>query len=61
MKVKVDQDACVGSGNCEATAPDVFEVKDGKAQVKVGTVPEGQEDKVKEAEDGCPSGAISTS
>ena len=61
MKVTVDQDVCVGSGNCEATAPDVFEVRDNKAHVKVDTVPEGQEDKVKEAEDGCPTGAISTS
>ena len=61
MKVTVDQDTCIGSGNCEATAPDVFEVKDGKSQVKVDTVPKGQEDKVKEAAEGCPTGAISTS
>ena len=61
MKVRVDQDACIGSGNCEATAPDVFEVKDGKSHVKGDTVPEGQEDRVKEAEEGCPTGAISTS
>lgn len=61
MKVTVDQEACVGSGLCEGTAPEVFEVKDGKAQVKVDTVPEDQEDNVKEAEQDCPSGAISTS
>ncbi len=61
MKAKVDQDACIGSGNCEATAPDVFEVKDGKSRVKVGTVPKEQEDKVEEAVKGCPAGAISAS
>jgi len=29
MKVKVDKDTCIGSGNCEATVSDVFEDKDG--------------------------------
>lgn len=61
MKATVDQDTCVGSGNCEATAPEVFEVKDGKSHVKKNPVPEDQEDKVREAESGCPTGAISTS
>jgi len=61
MKAKVDQDVCVGSGNCEATAPDVFQVKDGKSHVIVDTVPEDQEAKVREAVNGCPTGAISTS
>ena len=61
MKVSVDQDACVGSGNCEATSPDVFEVKGGKSHVKMGQVPKEQEDKVKTAVEECPSGAISLS
>jgi len=59
MQVQVNQDTCVGSGNCEMTAPAVFEVKDGKSQVLVETVPQDQEAKVKEAVDGCPVGAIS--
>jgi ferredoxin len=59
MNVRVDQDVCVGSGNCEATAPQVFKVKDGKSHVIVDTVPEDQEEKVREAVNGCPSGAIS--
>lgn len=61
MKVTVDQDTCIGAGNCEATAPDIFEVRDGKSHVKVGQVPEDQEEKVRKAVDGCPSGAISIS
>jgi ferredoxin len=61
MKVKVDQDTCIGSGNCEATAPAVFEVKNGKSQVKVDTVAPEQEERVKEAVDGCPVEAISIS
>lgn len=61
MKAKVDKDVCVGSGNCEATAPAVFELKDGKSHVKVDTVPKDQEDKVRDAVEGCPTGAISIS
>lgn len=61
MKVQVDKNICIGSGNCEMTAPDVFEVRDGKSHVLVDEVPADQEGKVREAVDGCPSGAISTS
>jgi ferredoxin len=61
MKVSVDQEVCIGSGNCQATAPDIFVVKDVKSHVKVGQVPEAQEDKVKKAMEECPSGAISIS
>lgn len=61
MKMSVDQKACVGSGNCEAMCPEVFEVRDGKSHVKVVTVPAHLEDKVQEAVDGCPVGAISAS
>jgi ferredoxin len=59
MKAKVDQDVCIGSGNCEATCPTIFKVVDGKSQVQVDTVPEKEESCVEEAVDGCPVGAIS--
>jgi ferredoxin len=59
MKVQVDQDTCVGAGGCEAAAPDIFQVKDGKAIVIVDNIPEDQETKVQEAVDSCPTGAIS--
>jgi len=36
-------------------------VRDGKSHVKVKTVPEDLEDKVREAVDGCPVQAISAS
>lgn len=61
MKVSVDQDTCIGSGNCETTCPEVFEVRDGKSHVKVDSVPENLEDKALEAVDGCPVQAISAS
>jgi ferredoxin len=37
----------------------VFELKDGKSQVKKSEVPGALEEKVKKAEKECPSGAIS--
>jgi len=59
MKAKVDKSVCIGSGNCEATCPDIFQVVDGKSEVQVGTVPKDQESCVQDAVAGCPVGAIS--
>jgi len=59
MKAKVDKDACIGSGNCEATCPKIFKVVDGKSTVQMDPVPEEEENCVREAVEGCPSGAIS--
>lgn len=53
----VDRNKCIGCGACAAVCDAVFELKDGKAQVK-----KGQEKSkipcVKEAAEGCPVGAI---
>jgi len=51
--VKVDEDKCIGCGACAATCPAGFEIKGGKAHVK------GKADCAKEAQTGCPVGAIS--
>lgn len=59
MKVKVDEDACIGASACEDTCPEVFEVVDGVSTVKVAEVPPELEDRVREAVDGCPVSAIS--
>jgi len=61
MKADVDEDMCIGSGKCEATCPDVFEVTNGKSHVKTNPVPEDQEECVREAIEGCPVSAISQS
>ena len=60
MKVNVDQDVCMGSGNCEATCPKVFNVVDGKSQVQADPVPSEEEACVGDAVRECPVGAIST-
>ena len=57
MKVEVNEDECIGCGWCENCCPEVFEV-DGISQVKVDTVADEHKDKVLEAVDGCPTGAI---
>jgi len=59
MKAKVDKDTCIGSGNCEATCPKIFKVVGGKSTVQMDTVPEEEEDCVRDAVEGCPVGAIS--
>lgn len=57
MKVKIDKNKCIGCGTCVAIAPKSFKLgKDGKAQV---IEPVGDdEEKIKEAAESCPVGAI---
>ncbi len=59
MKVKIDPDLCTACDLCIDTCPDVFEMGDDVAEVKVDVVPAGLEDDVQEAIDSCPSEAIS--
>ena len=35
MKFSVDQELCIGCGACEGTCPEVFELQNGKSQVKL--------------------------
>lgn len=56
--VSVNKETCIGCGACEATCPDVFEIKDGKAHVKKAQE-KSNKPCVKEAIEGCPVGAIS--
>ncbi len=59
MKVKVNQEACIGCGACASIAGDVFEINDeGLSQAK-GEVKAEQEEAAKEAIESCPTGAIS--
>lgn len=61
MKVKVNKNACIGCGACAACCPNVFEFDDeGYARAIVEEVPSDDKDSVKEAEEGCPTGAVET-
>jgi ferredoxin len=59
MKVTVDEDLCTGCGLCESTCPEVFELQDDIAVVKVDTVPADAEESCKQAAEDCPVEAIS--
>lgn len=59
MKVKVNQEACIGCGACVAIADEVFDINDnGLSEVKVDIVSEENKEKVQEAIDSCPTAAI---
>lgn len=58
-RVTVDQDLCVGSGDCTLVAPEAFEIDEaeGVAHVRDG-VAESSEESLRRAAYGCPTGAI---
>ena len=59
MKLKVNEEACIGCGACLAIAEDVFELNDdGLSQVKVAEVPEEAQAQAMEAVESCPTAAI---
>lgn len=59
MKLRVDKDLCIGCGACQATAPDVFELKDdGLAECILSDVNEEVMEDAMDAKDGCPTNAI---
>lgn len=59
MKVKVNQEACIGCGACQALVPDVFEINDdGLASVKEEEVATELVEEVVDALEGCPTSAI---
>ncbi|QIY99176.1 ferredoxin [Streptomyces sp. S1D4-11] len=60
MKVIVDQNKCVASGQCVLTAPEVFDQReeDGIVVLRVETPPQGLADDVRQAVALCPAQAI---
>ncbi len=59
MKVSVDKDECTGCGLCADDCPDVFEMGDEIAEVKVDEVSPELADAAREAAENCPVEAIS--
>ncbi|MDZ4168683.1 MAG: ferredoxin [Coriobacteriia bacterium] len=60
MKPMVDQDLCIGCGNCEDVCPEFFRLgDDGFSHVTVEDADEKEYGCAREAADGCPVGAIS--
>lgn len=60
MKVVVDFDVCASNAVCMGIAPEIFEVRDdGYLYVLDENPPEALREKLREAVNGCPTGAIS--
>lgn len=57
-KLVVDQDECIGCGNCEEVCPEVFELNQ-ETEKSRPIKPEGGPDCVEDAIDQCPVEAIS--
>ena len=62
LRAHVDSEMCVGTGMCEATAPDLFEVgEDGVSHVLRDDVPPELVAAAREAAEGCPTRALTIS
>ena len=62
VRVQVDPETCVGTGMCEASAPDLFEVgDDGVSHVLRADVPPDRVAAAREAADNCPTRALTVS
>jgi|LFRM01.1.fsa_nt_gb ferredoxin len=59
MEVKIEIDACIGCGLCQAIAPDIFIIGDeGYAQTKTKELDDKNKDAAIEAMESCPTEAI---
>lgn len=59
MKLKVNQDVCIGCGACAAICTEVFDInEDGLAIVTVEEIKKENEEDALDAKEGCPTGAI---
>ena len=60
MKVSVDKELCMGDRNCNMLCPEVFKYDEDELMsiVLQDEIPEYLEDKVNQAVDECPAGAI---
>jgi ferredoxin len=58
MKVTVDEETCIGCEACVDTCPEVFEMVDDKARVKINEAPKDVVESCREAAENCPVEAI---
>jgi len=60
MKAYVDKDTCIGCGLCTEVCPDVFSMDDDGLAVAIDEeIPEDAVDCAQDAQQQCPTGAIS--
>jgi ferredoxin len=59
MKPVINQELCIGCGQCEAICPEVFKLNDGKSVVLELQDYSSFKEKIDQAVDSCPVQAIS--
>lgn len=60
MKIVVDRSLCSSIGLCEATAPDIFEIRpDGVLHILLDDIPENRRIDLEQACENCPTQALS--
>ncbi|MFZ6003385.1 MAG: ferredoxin [Actinomycetota bacterium] len=57
LRIEIDREKCMGSGNCVYWAGEVFDVADDMIAVVVGD-PDAHPDRVQVAAEHCPTNAI---
>ncbi len=60
MRVEIDRERCMGSGNCIYWAAKVFDIGDDMVAVVIGD-PDEHRERVELAAEHCPTNAITTS
>lgn len=58
LDIRIDPETCMGSGNCQFWAPNVFDIDDDTGVAYVVDAEGDDEEKVVLAARGCPTGAI---
>jgi ferredoxin len=58
MRVRVEQDICVGDETCVEICPEVFDMDGDVAVTKMDEVPEELEEACRDAAESCPAEAI---
>ncbi|MDD2678153.1 MAG: ferredoxin [Candidatus Paceibacterota bacterium] len=58
MEIKVDKKKCLGCGLCISLCPEVFELQDGKSQIKAKVDLKKNKNCIEEAKENCPAKAI---
>lgn len=57
--MKINKEKCIGCGLCVSLCSEVFEIgEDGKSEIKSNVNLERNKEKIKEAKESCPVGAI---